>query len=155
MSYLINTINTTFLFGLLKSNKSVFKQRDVVWSRELIIWYIDGEPIAENDLVHDRRDIIRSINSSGAYLSIMVRFSRCMTRDPEDLCHFSHSHPKSWVSLNKWRQSQSYIDYRGSNSVFPVQRKYFTKFIINKEKNRWIMKNLSRFDWKNGRLLSL
>ena len=135
MSYLIlvNTINATFLFGLLKSRKSVSKQRDDVESRELIIWYIDGEPMAGSDLVHDRRDIIRSINSSGAYLSIMVRFSRCMIRDPEDLCHFSHSHPKSWVSLNKWRKSQYYIDYRCSKSVFQF-REIFS-FTINKEKN--------------------
>ena len=82
-----------------------------------------------SDLVHIRRDIIRSINSSGAYLSIMVRFSRCMTRDPEDLCHFSHSHPKSWVSLNKWRKSQSYVQIQ-----FFSSEKIFS-FTINKEKN--------------------
>ena len=86
LSCMINNVvfyeNTTFLFGLLKSSKSVSKQRDAVGSRELIIWYIDGEPMVGSDLVHIRRDIIRSINSSGAYLSIMVRFFRCMIRDP-------------------------------------------------------------------------
>ena len=133
LSCMINNVvfyeNTTFLFGLLKSSKSVSKQRDAVGSRELIIWYIDGEPLAGSDLVHDRRDIMRSIYSSGAYLSIMVRFSRCMTRDPEDLCHFSHSHPKSWVSLNKWRKSQSYVQIQ-----FFSSEKIFS-FTINKEKN--------------------
>ena len=129
LSCMINNVvfyeNTTFLFGLLKSSKSVSKQRDAVGSIQLIIWYIDGEFMAGSDLVHDRRDIIRSINSSGVYLSIMVRFFRCMARDPEDLCHFSPSHPKSWVSLNKWRKSQSSIDYRCSNSVFQFRENIF------------------------------
>ena len=80
---------------------------------------------------------------------------------PEDLCHFSPSHPKSWVSLNKWRKSQSYIDYRCSNSVFQLRENndYHNDYHLRliKRKNRQkiakscLYDNLIIFDLKNGR----
>ena len=76
--------------------------------------YIDEKPISDSDPVHGQRDILRCKNTSGAYLSIMVRFTRCITCDLEDFCQFFLIHIRNLelvFSTNDGKY-QSDIDYR-------------------------------------------
>ena len=115
--------------------------------------YIDGKPISDSDPVHGQRDILRCKNTSGAYLSIMVRFTRCMTCDLEDFCQFFLIHIRNLESVFSTHDGkyQSDIDYREVLKLKSSSSAKSLRFI--QRRNRQVMTYDNKFGVINNVVL--